>query len=806
MTFKPVNYKLLILILFSFFFGKMNAQTYLYFQDSPESEFYEFSWLWVNAPSELELAGSDDHRFPVEVGIVPEQGVNSLRLHWKSSSGGDWQAIAAGNGWAAKDVSDADTLLFFVYSDDGLSSGLLPSVFLEDTDNQQTSKFEVGTYSGDLPAGEWLRVVVPMEVFFNAGDPVNFTAIKTIGFQQTVADDQWHTLYIDDMRIFKGDGTSPPVAAPQDLVAKGYDSHVYLTWQPNTEPNLGGYEIYQSTNGGTNFIKRAIVGKDDSTFTHFVRPQGTNLDLQYAIKAVNTNNDPSGFSNIVEVSTYDMTNDELLEMVQEATFRYFWDFGHPVSGMARERNTSGNTVTTGGTGFGVMALLVGIDRGFITRQQGVDRMTKILNFLETADRFHGVWPHWMNGNTGDVIPFSTYDNGGDLVETAFLVQGLLAARQYFDEPNAQEQAIVDKITQLWETVEWDWYRRNDGNFLYWHWSPNHGWAMNMPIKGPNEAAIIYILAIASPTHGVPASLWQDGWASSPYYVNGGTFYGHKLWVGWDYGGPLFFAHYSYLGFDPRGIKDQYANYFKNNVNHTLINRDYCIDNPKGYAGYGENCWGLTASDDPWGYMAHEPTGDRDNGTITPTAALSSMPYTPEQSIGALKHFYRNLGEKTWGNYGFYDAFNQEVDWWATSYLAIDQGPIIDMIENYRSSLLWDKFMANPEIGPALTAIGFVDDPDAVNDPDGRQERYFSCFPNPAKGETTISFRLADRLPVSFSLLTPEGRVVKSFMENKMTDTVESSVSLYLQDVPPGFYMLKMTVDGSKDYYQKLIVE
>jgi len=298
-------------------------------------------------------------------------------------------------------------------------------------------------------------------------------------------------------------------------------------------------------------------------------------------------------------------------------------------------------------------------------------MLKMLNFLQNADRFHGVWPHWIDGNTGHVIPFSTYDNGGDIVETSFMIEGLLTARNYFNRNTPDEQQIVQKITSLWEAVEWDWYTRNNSGFIYWHWSPNYAWQMNMPIYGYMEAMIVYILAIASPTHPVSPAYWSSGWTTSNAYHNGRTYYGIKLDVGPDKGGPLFFAHYSFLGFDPRNKKDNFTNYFINNIHHTQINRAYCIANPHQFAGYGENCWGLTASDDPDGYQAHEPNND--NGTITPTAALSSMPYTPEYSMLALKHFYRDLGQNIWGNQGFCDAFNIGDHWYADSYLAIDQG-------------------------------------------------------------------------------------------------------------------------------------
>jgi hypothetical protein len=362
-------------------------------------------------------------------------------------------------------------------------------------------------------------------------------------------------------------------------------------------------------------------------------------------------------------------------------------------------------VTSGGSGFGILAIVVGIERGFITRQQGIERLDKILDFLETADRFHGVWPHWMNGNTGDVIPFSANDNGGDLVETSFLIQGLLTFRQYLDLGNATESALINRINALWQSVEWDWYRRDNQQVLYWHWSADKGWAMNMQIKGWNECLITYFLAAASPTHSIPKTVYDQGWASNGGMQNGNIYEDIQLPLGYPFGGPLFFTHYSFLGLDPRNLSDAYANYWEQNTNHSLINYKYCVRNPKLFVGYNENCWGLTASDNHVGYSAHSPTNDL--GVITPTAALSSFPYTPDESMEALKFFYYIYGDKLWGNYGFYDAFNLTEGWVANSYLAIDQGPIIIMIENYRTGLLWDLFMSAPEVESAMTKLGFT---------------------------------------------------------------------------------------------------
>src|SRR5690606_2708971 len=399
-----------------------------------------------------------------------------------------------------------------------------------------------------------------------------------------------------------------------------------------------------------------------------------------------------------------LSDDALLTLVQRQTFKYFWDFAHPSSGMARERNTSGNTVTSGGSGFGLMAIIVGIERGFISRQQGIDRLNDIVSFLETADRFHGAWSHWLNGNTGDALPFSANDNGGDLVETSLLVQGLITFRQYLNASVAAESQLLNRINAFWQAVEWDWYTRGGSNVLYWHWSADKGWAMNLQINGWNESLITYLLAASSPTHPISKAVYSNGWARNGAMRNGNSFEDLTLPLGPNYGGPLFFSHYSFLGLDPRNLSDEYANYWEQNVNHTLINYRYSVRNPKNYVGYGDACWGLTASDGDQGYSAHSPTNDR--GVITPTAALSSFPYTPEESMRALKFYYYSMGDRLWGEYGFYDAFNITEEWVANSYLAIDQGPIIIMIENHRTGLLWDLFMSAPEIKSGLTKLGF----------------------------------------------------------------------------------------------------
>jgi hypothetical protein len=404
-----------------------------------------------------------------------------------------------------------------------------------------------------------------------------------------------------------------------------------------------------------------------------------------------------------------LSDSALLDLTEHQTFRYFWDFAHPVSGMARERSNKtvdygDDVVTIGGTGFGVMAIIAATERKYIGRDTAAKFLLKMTRFLLKANSYHGAFSHWMDGATGKTIPFGRKDDGADLVETSYLFQGLLCARQYFNGDNPVERQLRDHINWMWNDIEWNWFTRDGQEVLYWHWSPNNGWAMNFPVRGFNECLIMYVLAASGQHYPVTSAVYHRGWAQSDFFKNGKTFYGYKLPLGFDYGGPLFFSQYSFLGLDPRGLKDEYADYWEQNQNHTLINYAYCVDNPKRFKGYGPNCWGLTAGDTYDGYDAHSPTNDK--GTITPTAALSAFPYAPDKSMKALRHFYDDLGEKLWKKYGFIDAFNESKDWYADSYLAIDEGPIVAMIENYRSGLLWRLFMSCPEVQGGLKKLGF----------------------------------------------------------------------------------------------------
>lgn len=787
-------------------FSPLQCQEVYFFNDSNNPGYYDTGLAFKSGNSFLEQTGSSGDKIPTDATAF--QGRNSLRLRWNSRSGGDWSALVIAPGFPFLDISNTDTLAFWAYAPNGLIKSDWPNLFLEGAPGATKSrKYNLATFASGLEPKVWTQIKMPLSVFFN--DPnqtaINFKQIKAIIFGQNGADAQEHTLLIDEVRTFKASGTTN-LLAPEQFRAKGYDSHIELNWK-----NLGNYggttfRIYRSLDEGKTFSLIGQAGKSDSIYLDFVRPLGLNVKASYRITSASSGGQESQPSQIASTASFPMSDDQLLDMVQAYTFRYFWDFAHPSSGLIRERNTSGDIVTIGGTGFGVMALLVGIKRGFITRDQGRERLLKMLTFLEKADRFKGAFPHWMNGVTGKTIPFSTRDDGGDLVETSFLFEGLLTAREYFSgRGTIEEKELRDKITGLWEAIEWDWYRQYYQNFLYWHWSPNYQFAMNLPVRGWNEGLMVYLLGIASPTHGVPEGLYEKGWAGNSNFVNKNQYYSVLLPLGPALGGPLFFAHYSFMGFDPRNIIDRYTNYVNQNRNHTLINRAYCIANPKGFKGYGENCWGLTASDDPLqGYLAHEPnSGPQDNGTIAPTAALGSFPYTPTESLAALKHFYREYGAKLWGPMGFYDAFNPQLNWYADSYLAIDQGPIINMIENQRSGLLWQHFMYNPEILKALSKMGFSRDVSSVRTVNPTALK-INIHPNPVKNSINLDFIQPASETVTIDLSDSAGRVVHRLLRPTRLSPGQQNKQFSLPVLPGGTYFLQISSPTYKTAYPLVI--
>jgi hypothetical protein len=708
--------------------AQLDYDRHIAFDNSLAHGSYYESLSSLVPPSELEL---DHLKIPVEENhsVTPP---NSLRLKWRSKTGGDWaMTLLVRPRYSISEFSGRN-LFVWCYATEELPAAASPRIYLNDSERVGTPTILLMGSLTKLPARKWVRLRLPFDSFVgqvNSTQAKRFNPHKLarISLVQGLDDGESHTLFLDDIEVADDPpASSHPPPTPTGLTAKGYDRHIDLSWTPVADPALQYYKIYRSSDGQA-YSPIGIQRDDRTRYEDFLGASGKTAS--YKIAAVDVNGNESRTSPEVQASTRVLTDDELLTMVQEAAFRYYWEAAHPQAGMAIEILPGDrNLVALGASGFGVMALIVGIDRGFVTREQGAERLLKIVRFLAKADRFHGAWPHYLDGRTGKVNPyFGPYDDGGDLVETAFLMQGLLVARQYFNHQTAEEKQIRNTVTSLWKTIEWDWYRQGpDPNFLYWHWSPDHGFYLHHPLIGWNETMIVYLLAIASPTHPVPATMFHSGFASQSdfavryrqdwgrttqgdHYTNGNSYYGRKLDVGVGSGGELFFAHYSFLAFDPRGKHDRYTNYFENNRNIALIAHAYAMDNPLQFTGYGDDTWGRSAGVNANGGRS-QPSDD--NGTITCTAALSSFPYTPVESMKALKHFYRDLGGQLWGIYGFRDGFNQTENWFEDVNTGLNQAPIAVMIENSRSGLIWKQFMSNPEIQPALDAIGFVKDASA----------------------------------------------------------------------------------------------
>jgi exo beta-1,2-glucooligosaccharide sophorohydrolase (non-reducing end) len=681
-----------------------------FFDNSNTPGSYFYSAGKAVKPSKLQLL---DDKAPVDsqTFLTPP---NSLRLEWQSMPGGSWELqISVVNFRNREILFSGDTLFLWCYSPTAIAPENLPLIRLVDTNENFSKPLRLGDFAPGWRPGQWMQFRIPLLRFTGASlGHLEPHRLEALVLSQGSDDGVRHALFLDEIRIDNRDSRAGMASAlrlpsPQHLNATGYELHVDLSWDGVDSHSLVRYVIYRSTDG-RNFLPIGIQVPGITRFSDFLGKTGETA--WYKITASDQEYRESDFSPTVKAATHALSDDQLLTMLQEECFHYYWDSSGPNSGMARE-NIPGNDriVTTGASGFSIMALVVAIDRGFITRQQGIERLNKIVSFLEKTPRYHGAWSHFMDDSTGTSLPvFDMYDNAGDLVETAFLMEGLLTARQYFNESSGQERSLRNRISHLWETVEWDWYRKTpQGRALYWHWSPQWSWLINHRIDGFNETMVVYLLAIASPTHPVPASLYYSGWASpggNDNYANGKMYFGIKLDVGFGTGGPLFFTQYSYMGFDPHALTDRYTNYFGNNRNMALINRAYCIENPGRHKGYGPDDWGLTASDGAKGYLAHAPDLGDDDGTMTPTGALASFAYTPEASMAAFKHFYRDLGDRLWGIYGPLDAFNLDENWFAPIYMGLNQAPIVVMIENYRTGLIWRLFMSNPEIRPMIEQI------------------------------------------------------------------------------------------------------
>lgn len=703
--------------------------------------YWDLSYGFASGGSAIEIISGS--KAPLEY-TTRWRGTSSLRMRYTAKTGGDWLLGVANTGWAAVDGAQLDSLVFWAYSGTALTASDLPYVFIEDKNNTRTPRYPMAPYNpSGLPAGVWTRLVMSLAPIKAGPGSANLSVMNKTFFAQTPsgAMNVQRTVYLDELRWVRSDPTLP--LTPGGVQVTAGERHVDLGWNLPTPADVESYRIERRTNGvWTPWVWASAEDGGKALWT------GASA-VACTLRAIT---EDWSFRESAPTAEFTATTELLddpafLDMIQRSTFRYFWQGAHPVSGLTRERSSSGDVCASGGTGFGIMAIPVGIERGFITRAEGTARLLQVLTFLATtAERHWGAFPHWIHGVTGQHVGFlGSSDDTMDLVETSYLAQGLLTVRQYFDGAGADETQIRALATQMWEAIEWDAFIPAGQTVLRWHRSPTTGLS-DATVSGWNECMITYLLAVASPTHPVATSLYHAGWARNGAMVLNQSYYGYPLYVGYAYGGPMFFAHYSFVGFDPRAKRDVYANYYTHNRNHALVQVAYGAANPQGRTGYSALAWGLTASDDPYGYSAHAAYSN-DNGTLTPTAALASMPYVPQQSLATARHFYETYGAALWGYEGFRDAFHPGLGWTASDYLAIDQGPIVLMIENSRSALLWNHFMANPEIAPMLAALGFVGDADlSAVDPiasaTAPTRLRLASSPNPSAGPMSFVLDLA----------------------------------------------------------------
>ena len=496
-----------------------------------------------------------------------------------------------------------------------------------------------------------------------------------------------------------------------------------------------------------------------------------------------------------------LTTEALLDTLQHTAFDYFWNEANPTNGLIKDRSTLSSPCSIASLGFGLSAICIGIDHGWVSRDDGRARIRTALQTLWTKPQgnalsgtigYKGLYYHFLD------MPgaLRTWDCELSTIDTALLFAGIIDAKQYFDTADPVDVEVRALADSIYYRADWE-FMRNFAPSIYMGWKPGTGFSTFGQWIGYNEAMILFILALGSPTHPVPATTWT-AWTSG---YNWSTQYGQTYVIF----PPLFGHQYSHCWIDFRSIYDTYmANrgitYFENSRRATLAQRAYCIANPSGRVGYGANQWGLTASDGPTGYNARgAPPSQNDDGTISPTAVGGAVPFAPEVAIPALHHLYDTYGPQLFSTYGFRDAFNLTVnpDWYDTDYIGIDQGPIIVMIENYRTGKVWQRFMANPDIQRGLQRAGFHPTSDVVFGPieSGRFVLYQNT-PNPARGQAVVPFYLDAAARVSLGLYDVAGRRVQLLLHGVQGPGVHR-VPLDATGLASGVYYVRLEVDGER---------
>jgi hypothetical protein len=556
--------------------------------------------------------------------------------------------------------------------------------------------------NGRFFEGDILSVDGDQVQLLRHSDGNRFTLSRSVFSAKNQADfDNWKAS-AQDLRYGLRDGESIR-ALPRQL-------RVDLIWSPGKLPH---YEVARAAqaNGPWEVLPNPTpefhlysdyIGEAGQQYFYRVR----NVRLSKAGQVV----DSGDWSDVVSAVSLPFERNGFVSEVQEAAVRFYFEEAHPVSGLSQEGAPGwGDTSAVGSTGMGMANIIVGVHRGFVTREQGVALALKMLRFLDQKTETQaGAFAHWMDGTTGAARKFGSNGTAADLVETSFLIQGAILLREYFNGSSAEEREIGAIATRLAAEVQWPQFMVDQptGPVMMWHWDSVVG-PGELPIRGFHEGMMPYILGIGSQTYPIPAKSFYTGWYHPQHQLGTTrTDFGIEHGLGRGIGWPLFFAHYSHIGFDPRVIRYKGKTYFEHFVDATKVHEAYARSRASEFKGY-DTVWGLAASTSPDGYKAHRP-GKDDSGTIATTAALSSMPYLPDAVLNCMESMYLDYGSRIWGCYGFYNAFNPTRDWVGEKYIGIELGPIAPMIENHRSGLLWRLFMQAPEVQRALERLRATD--------------------------------------------------------------------------------------------------
>ncbi len=672
--------------------------------------YYDASVPVITPPSQLTTVASP---YGGKLPILTNQaftGTQSGLLQWTSAPGGNWTIYIACPGFQAYDATGYSNVVLFVNGPLPIPATSLPQVGLESTTSQKTAVVNVGaflTQGMDGDTSTWQKVVLPLTAFQPYGQ-FSLAQFKDVFFNQGAADNLTRTMWLDNLRV--RDGFIP--GAPGGVVTRAGDRNVILHWSRNSEADVVGYNIYRSANTNGPFNLLSPQPGLAPSFTDFAVTNGQ--PYFYLVRAFNGAWVESPNSAVVSGRPHSFASDaEFLEYVQQASFDFFWHEANPANALVRDRSQPFSPISIAGVGFELTGIGIAIDHGWISRDQGRQRvLTALRNFWNGPQGtnttgmigYNGWFYHMLRLDT------ATRDGSSELssIDTALLLAGVLYVRQYFDTDQPDETEIRSLASAIFNRVDWQWMA-NGGSSLSMGWQPESGF---LPWRwiGYNEAMILYIMGLGAPTNPLPPGQWSSWISGYLWHTNYGYAYVEFP--------PLFGHQYSHCWIDFRHIGDAYMNghgisYFENSRRATLAQQAYCVANPGGYAGYGSNVWGLSACDGPGygsysGYTARgAPPAQNDDGTIAPTAVGGSMPFAAEICLPTLRHFYDQFLTNLWFGYGFRDAFNLTANWWDSDVLSIDQGAILLMAENYRSQAVWQRFAQIPEIQRGLQAAGFT---------------------------------------------------------------------------------------------------